>query len=250
MSLTDDVRSSAVELGADLVGVASIERFAGTPEFYHPQRLLPQTKSVISIAIRHLHGLLIPQKKMVENYPYQSYGYGWASNIRLNWIAFEVGRFLEGRGYITCPYPSFFQGKGAGISNRHAAVLAGLARFGWHNLAMTREYGAKQRFVTVLTAAELEPDPMVGDKLCDRCLKCVEACPVGALSRDEAVTYEMAGRPVRMAKLDKDKCCACHSGEGGGFERANPVYVTFSNGGHCGMCLIHCPKGERQLAAT
>ena len=39
MSLTDDVKSLALELGADLVGVAPIERFEGAPEFYHPQGL-------------------------------------------------------------------------------------------------------------------------------------------------------------------------------------------------------------------
>lgn len=248
MSFTDDVKSAALELGADLVGVASIERFEGTPDFYHPQRLLPQTKSVISIAVRHLRGVLIPQQRMVENYPYQTFGYGWLSNIRLNGLAFELSRFLEDRGHVACPFPSFFQGKGAGISNRHAAVLAGLARFGWHNLAMSPRFGARQRFVTVLTTAELEPDPMIEDELGDMCLKCVDACPAGALSRDEAVTYEMAGQTVRMAKLDKGKCCACHDGSGGGFGRANPVHVTFSNGGHCGMCLIHCPKGDRGQA--
>ncbi len=243
MSLTGDVKSLALELGADLVGVAPVERFDGAPELYHPQGLLPQTESVISIAIRHLHGLLVPQKNRVEHYPYQTYGYGWLSNIRLNWVAFEVARFLEDQGYITCPYPSFFQGKGAAISNRHSAVAAGIARFGWHNLAMSPRFGTKQRFVTVMTSAELEPDPMIDDDLCDMCLECVDACPVGAISRDEATEFEIAGRHVRMARLDKGKCGACHSGKGGGFEDSYPTFVTFSGGGHCGMCLIHCPKG-------
>ena len=250
ISLSDDVKAFALEAGADLVGIAPIDRFGGAPEFFHPRRLLPQTKSVISIAIRHLQGVLVPQRNEVENYPYQLYGYGWLSNIRLNWIAFEVSRFLEDRGHVTCPYPSFFQGKGAGVSNRHAAVAAGLATFGWSNLAMTPRFGAKQRFVTVLTEARLDADPMIEDELCDMCLACVEACPAGALSRDEGVGFEIAGRPVRMAELDKDKCGPCHGGEGGCFERANPVHVTFSNGGHCGMCLIHCPKGAGMAAGT
>jgi len=249
MSLTEDVKAFAREQGADLVGVAPIERFEGSPDFYHPRTLLPHTRSVVSIAIRHLNGVLVPQKNRVEHYPYQSLGYGWVSNIRLNWIAFELARFLEDRGHITCPFPSFFQGKKAGISNRHAAALAGLSRFGWSNLAMTPEYGPRQRFVTVLTAAELEPDPLLEDELCDGCMKCVKACPVGALSRDEAVEYELAGRPVRMAKLDRGKCGPCHAGQGGGFEGGNPAHVTFSDGGHCGMCLIHCSKGTRPLAA-
>ncbi len=243
MSLTDDVKSLVFELGADLVGIAPIERLAGAPELYQPKRLLPQTQSVISIAIRHLHGVLEPQKNRVEHFPYQTYGYGWLSNIRLNWIAFETSRFLEDQGYITCPYPSFFQGKGVAISNRHCAVAAGVARFGWHNLAMTPRFGSKQRFVTVLTSAKLDPDPMIEEELCDLCFKCVEACPVGAISREEAIEFVIAGHPVRMAKLDKSRCSACHSGEGGGFQASYPTFVTFSPGGHCGMCLIHCPKG-------
>jgi len=62
----------------------------------------------------------------VEHYPYQTFGYGWLSSIRLNWVAFEVARFLENQGHLTCPYPSFFQGKKAAISNRHSAVAAGI----------------------------------------------------------------------------------------------------------------------------
>ena len=94
-----------------------------------------------------------------------------------------------------------------------------------------------------MTTAELESDPMIEDELCDRCMKCVDACPVEAFGRDEVVEFEIAGHPVRMAKLDKSKCGPCHSGKGPGFETSYPTFVTFSGGGHCGMCLIHCPKG-------
>ena len=243
MNLTEDLKSKAKKLGADLVGIAPIERFEGAPKLYHPQNLLPQTKSVISIAIRQLHGTLAPQEYWVEHYQYQTYGYGWLSNIRLNWVAFEIGRFLEDKGYLTCPYPSFFQGKKAAISNRHSAVAAGIAKFGWNNLAMSPRFGTKQRFVTVMTTAELEPDPMIEDDICDKCMKCVDACPVGAISRDEPVEFEIAGHPIRMAKVDKGKCGPCHSGKGPGFENSYPTFVTFSGGGHCGMCLIKCPKG-------
>jgi len=243
MSLTSEVKKFALSAGADLIGVAPIDRFEGAPAFYHPCGLLPQTKSVISIAIRHLKGTLIPQKNKVENYPYQLFGYGWLSNIRLNWVAFEVSRFLEDRGYVTCPFPSFFQGHGAGISNRHAAVVAGLAKFGWNNLALTPRFGAKQRFVTVLTEAVLQPDAMLKDEICDKCMACVKACPANAISRRSSISYTIAGKTVKMAKIDKKNCCACHAGETEWFKKKNPTHVTFSDGGHCGLCLIECPKG-------
>ena len=62
MSLTDDIKSLIMKEGADLAGIAPIERFDGAPELYHPQNLLHQTESVISIAVRHLRGVLAPQK--------------------------------------------------------------------------------------------------------------------------------------------------------------------------------------------
>lgn len=246
--LTSAMKSFAVLSGADLVGVAPVERFAGASEKYRPERVLPGTRSVVSVAVRHLHGILAPQEGRVEHYPYQLFGYGWLSNIRLNWIAFELARWLEDRGFITCPYPSFFQGVGAALSHRHAAVAAGLAVFGWHNLAMTPRFGTKQRFVTVLTSAELEADPMLAGDLCDRCMRCVDACPAGAISRDESVTFEIAGRTVEMAALDRAKCGPCHAGRGGWFEHSYPDFVTFSPGGHCGLCLARCPKGEYRPA--
>ena len=53
------------------------------------------------------------------------------------------------------------QGKSAAISNWHSAAAAGVAKFGWNNLAMSPGFGTKQRYVTVMTSAELEPDPMI-----------------------------------------------------------------------------------------
>jgi len=256
MSLTDEVKAHALSVEADLVGVASVDRFEGAPENFNPQTLLPQTKSVISMAIRHLHGVLVPQRELVENYQYQIFGYGWLSHIRLNWVAFEVSRFLEDRGYITLPFPSFCETqnppgarrRGASISNRHAAVAAGVAEFGWHNLAMTPKFGTKQRYVTVMTSAELEPDPMLEVGLCDypNCRICVEKCPAGAIHPEEPVTFDLAGKTINMSKLDKPACVRYHHGESPETFLFQPArqFTTFTMGGHCGMCLINCPKGE------
>ncbi len=251
MSLADDVKEFALQAGADLVGIAPIGRFAGAPKKFDPKRLLPKTRSVISMAVRILEGITVPQDACVENYPYQFFGYGWLSNIRLNGLAFEIARFLEDRGHVTCPYPSFFRGKGASVSHRHVAVVAGLAKFGWHNLAITPRFGTRQRFVSVLTEAELESDPLIDEDLCDNCMACVDACPVDALSRDDAVTFDLAGQTVRMSTIDRARCVPSHAGEEGWLKRHLPPHVTFANGGHCGLCLLRCPKrGQRSAPST
>ena len=68
---------------------------------------------------------------------------------------------------------------------------------------------------------------------------------MGAISPDRAVEYQIGGQTIRMAVLDKVACSACHGGRTDKtfqFQEARR-FTTFTSEGHCGMCLIHCPKG-------
>ena len=52
-----DINSKKVKeimksLGAELCGIASIERFSEAPEGYHPRDVMPQCKSVIAFGCR------------------------------------------------------------------------------------------------------------------------------------------------------------------------------------------------------
>ena len=49
--LSEEIRSLALAAGADLVGFAPVERFAGGPEKTHPNYYMPKARSVVSIAI-------------------------------------------------------------------------------------------------------------------------------------------------------------------------------------------------------
>jgi len=285
-----DLKSSANELargmGADLVGIAGIDRYATTPRRYHPATLLPQTHSVISIGVKILDGVIEPQQALVENLPYQVFGYGWLSHVKLNEIAYELARFLERAGHISLPFPSFGssmidpaaqgQNQGVSLSNRHAAVAAGLARFGWSNLAITPQFGPRQRFVTLLTSAPLEPDELLSplsEPRCQGCSVCVESCPGGAIHRSEEVTFQLEDETVRMASLNKPLCAwynvglssktfgnvdiaipetisreAIREGQATA-ERLEPYraarrVITLSGSGYCGMCLVSCPLGN------
>ena len=53
--LTQEVKEFALkEIGADLVGIADVERFAGAPPGHRPGELLPGARSVIVMAARAL----------------------------------------------------------------------------------------------------------------------------------------------------------------------------------------------------
>ncbi len=70
------------------------------------------------------------------------------------------------------------------LSHRHAATRAGLGEFGYNNLVLTRKFGARQRFNTVVTDAELVPDPLITEPIClrDKCMLCMRACHMDAIS--------------------------------------------------------------------
>ena len=55
--LTQKVKEKALSLGAHLVGIAPISRMKGTPPALHPKWLLPEVKSLISMAYRINRGV-------------------------------------------------------------------------------------------------------------------------------------------------------------------------------------------------
>jgi epoxyqueuosine reductase len=78
------------------------------------------------------------------------------------------------------------------FSHRHAATRAGLGEFGYNNLVLTREFGPRQRFNSIVTEAGLTPDPLIAEPIClrDRCRLCIDACLMDCITMrdDPAVT--------------------------------------------------------------
>lgn len=74
------------------------------------------------------------------------------------------------------------------FSHRHAATRAGLGEFGYNNVVLTPQFGARQRFNSIITAAELVPDPLIDKPIClrDACMLCQKACYMGVITmRDD-----------------------------------------------------------------
>ena len=46
-----EIKKLCRSFGADLVGVASVERFVNAPKGYHPTDVMPTAKSVISLGM-------------------------------------------------------------------------------------------------------------------------------------------------------------------------------------------------------
>jgi len=224
MPLTAAVKALASEKGAALVGVAPVERFDPMPPVWdaapkgqHPRDFIPDARSVISFAMPILSPVLDAPAVLAEtdlemipadarryyfDVVYDRVGH-FLHDHHLEVIGQMLGQFLVAQGFEAMIFPttgvhprigaktkaeiwaeSPFGYSSGPFSHRHAATRAGLGEFGYNNVVLTREFGPRQRFNSVVTNAELEADPLVERPIClrDKCGLCLRACCVDCIS--------------------------------------------------------------------
>jgi len=136
-----------------------------------PSEAMPDAKSVVVFAIASTDDSCELGVRLEDG------GYDWPGYYPLNWIRRDAARLLEKEGYrVVYPYE-----KSAPDSYKRVFRLAGIGPFGKNALIISPEYGPWLRFGYLLTNAELEPDKPFEEDLCKDCVRCVKACPVGAL---------------------------------------------------------------------
>ena len=214
----EEVKRILYGMGADLIGVAPVDRFGDAPKGFHPHDVLQQCRSVIVIAKAFPAGTIFCN----NNLPYTI-----AKNTlsdTLDKLSVEFCTHMERYGVTAVPtgtmsysFDERTDRLRAVISAKHSAVAAGLGRIGKNTLVTTPEYGNMVWFTAVLTDAELEGDDVLtGDPCPDSCSLCKDHCPVGALGRTE---------------MDQ---MACHSYT---FKKGDSESVVFN----CHTCRTICP---------
>ena len=223
--LTEEIKSLVIKQGADLVGIAPVERFLNAPKGYGPQDYMPDSKCVISLSICISDGVCDvwgeytkPGKSIG---PYLFYGYGLI-NLELGRIADLCAKALEFKGYKSLTFPptwqiALYRNRGfsdeklmSDFSHRHTAVAAGLGEFGWNGLVLTPYFGARIRLNSIITNAPLVPSPMYsGPALClpERCnYLCQTICPAKAFSEKETEKVVIEEKTYTYATKDKIRC--------------------------------------------
>ena len=218
-NLTSKVKACAYEIGADLVGISPISRFKNAPIMMSPQGILPTAKSVIVCAIHHLDEAI---ELGGEEHPQiiGPYSIQYVMNLKLDYIAFRVARYLDRLGYEAVPiaasniwrYRPFGELSATfapDMSHIYAATCAGIGQLGWHGLTMSPEYGPRNRFISIITNAPLCPTPMYEEtKLCDMCGECIKHCPTDAYRKEcnGVKTIEVEDKVFKFANKNLWRC--------------------------------------------
>ncbi|PKL77464.1 MAG: epoxyqueuosine reductase [Ignavibacteriae bacterium HGW-Ignavibacteriae-4] len=179
------IKEQIYSLGAEVCGIADIDRFKNAPKGFNPSDIYPAAKSVIIFGKRFLKGVY----ESITNVPYTFVRNKLVE--RLDDISIHLSFLIEENGYKAIPIPSaepyeywdsnMKHGRGI-LSLKHAGELAGIGSIGKNTLLINEKYGNQLWLGGVITDAVLEQDPL-SIKLCpDNCRICIEACPQFALN--------------------------------------------------------------------
>ena len=177
---THELKTAALGAGADLVGVAPVARLTHLPQKNNILAVAPSAKSLIVLGKRILRGSLRGVEEGTNfGSTYHVFGMQWLEDLFLSRTIQAVAEFLEDAGFEALPLLGFRQENGDFEPDPIAfATAAGLGGVGKSGLFLTPEFGHRQRFGFVATNAELDPDPIIENRLCDDCDACVKACPL------------------------------------------------------------------------
>ena len=185
---TKDAKNIVFGVGADLCGIANVDRFMDAPQGFHPQDVLPSARSVIVFAKEFLASTLQSHSTI----PYTIVRNLLSSEM--DYMSVAICTQLSKEGIIALPTgtigPSEYDTRTGRhrniISAKHSAVLAGLGRIGRNTLLITPEYGNMVWICAIVCDAQLESDPLLKPYPCpEGCRLCRDACPVGALESEE-----------------------------------------------------------------
>lgn len=255
---TEQTKRAVLANGADLAGVVKVDDLAEHGE--RIERMLPGARSVLVIASRHSLGALRSGANELAQFD-TIHAYDESARA-----AHAGARFLESRGHLSAGVPAFIpldmdaprKGMRGEICWRRAAVRAGLGSYGESGALVTKEYGQAVRLAGIVTTADLLPDAPLKEDVCDHCMRCVEACPVGALSGGGKINKKHCGdhifrygfryfQNVMQAMTEEPAGELMEIVQGNGLRQLWQTFMT-GNYYYCFKCQSQCPSTRLPVA--
>lgn len=215
--MKNKIKEIVYNLGADVCGIANIDRFAEAPKGFHPTDIFTDCKSVIVFGVALPKGLLNVDPTVLYSH-YNDFICQQVDRIALK-TAKRIEEDLSGFAVpLPCDGPYEYwdsekmEGRGT-LSMKHAAVLAGLGCIGKSTLLLNVKYGTLLTIGAVLTNLDLLSDELAKNICKEGCQLCIENCPANAL--DGTVANQLKCRKNTYGKtargFDAVYCNKCRA---------------------------------------
>jgi len=211
----NEIKSTALEFGADICGIAPVDRFSSAPKGFHPNDVYSDCQSVLVFAKK------LPVESLFAS---SCIPYTYINRIiieEVDRLTLTLSRKLEYLAVRNVPVPSddpseYWEADRSyarGIlSLRHAGHLAGLGVLGKNTLLINDRFGNMIQLGALLLNVKLEGDPIATYEACkEDCQLCIRSCPQSAL--DGKTVNQQACRPVSNFRNERGfvlkKCWEC-----------------------------------------
>ena len=232
------IKEKALEYGAAAVGIGDIELFKGCDPQRDPKSILPNAKTIIGFLFRVPRALYRTMEQGNQFMQYTSVGVKYIDEDLSEIFLLKMGALIENEGFDAClqrnvsnlrikgdttTNPELIDtyelihaepvapGKPAPdviIDYNFAAKVCGLGDVGISGHLIAPKMGPFVRMAFIITDAPLETDAPFAETLCDKCGKCISACPGNAVSENGTDTWQCAvyyrGAHKSNPFMDKD----------------------------------------------
>jgi epoxyqueuosine reductase len=234
MSIKEDIIAVAGGMGIDKVGFTSRKRLENAPPSGDLGYVLPGAKSAVSLAVAL-------EKSAIRAYLSKRDQTAHVRDHKLSYIklvdaAKAIADLLIKKGYeAVSPWPNIeyrenmpYMAMVPPVSHRYIACAAGLGWLGWSGNLIMPEYGAAVSLSSVVTSAELEPDPMVQGDFCRKCRLCAAACPSRFISPKDETEIMIADHSYTHNRKAGNLRCVVTCGGANGVRRLDAKWSTWS----------------------
>ncbi|MFA6540223.1 MAG: tRNA epoxyqueuosine(34) reductase QueG [Bacteroidota bacterium] len=198
MTLTEQIKSSAIDLGFHKVGIAKAEALTIEAERlrqwlgrgYHasmqwmeknqerridPKEVVPDARSVISLALNYY--------TPIQHTPAGDEGkisrYAWGDDYH-NLVTKRIQMLFESIKLIEPGFDGLYYVDTGPVMEKAWAARAGIGWQGKHSNIITKEYGSWIFLGEIITNIPLDYDSPMED-FCGSCTACIDACPTDAI---------------------------------------------------------------------
>ena len=103
MITSQDIKAAAKRMGADIVGIGSIDRWSTAPIQMDPKQIMPKAKSIIALGFRVLRGSLRGVEEGTNFSNYSAMGYGGITYLYMPMTVINLSKLIEDAGYEAVP---------------------------------------------------------------------------------------------------------------------------------------------------